>query len=252
MVRKIAFINEKGGTGKTTLALNIGDYLARQGKKVLLVDMDPQGHVGKSIGIEVQHARHTIFDALVDKNISIKDVTLPTGNENLKVVVSNKLLTDLIINIAQDHDRHLKLRNKLDQAGEYDFILVDSPPSLGLLTVNIFLGVNEVIIPVSMTYLALDGCAEIISSIKLVKENFEHDKLQISRVIPTLYQENPLASAILGRLQTHFKERMSKTILKYDEKFNQSQSFGKTIFEFAPDSEGSRMMANLGDEVMNP
>ena len=251
MSRKIAFINEKGGTGKTTLALNIGDYIARQGKKVLLIDMDPQGHIGKSMGIDVQSARHTIFDVLVDENVSMEEVIYPSSNENLKLVISNKLLTDLVINIARDQNRHLKLKQKIDSVKGFDYILIDSPPSLGLLTVNILLAAEEVIIPVSMTYLALDGCAEIISSIKLVRKNFDHDKIHISKVVPTLYRENPLARTVLGRLQKHFGECVSKTILRFDEKIDQSQSFGKTIFEFAPDSDGAKMLADLGKEVMH-
>ena len=251
MSRKIAFINEKGGTGKTTLALNIGDYIARQGKKVLLIDMDPQGHIGKSMGIDVQSVRHTIFDVLVDENVSMEEVIYPSSNENLKLVISNKLLTDLVINIAKDQDRHLKLKQKIDSVKGFDYILIDSPPSLGLLTVNILLAAEEVIIPVSMTYLALDGCAEIISSIKLVRKNFDHDKIHISKVVPTLYRENPLARTVLGRLQKHFGECVSKTILRFDEKIDQSQSFGKTIFEFAPDSDGAKMLADLGKEVMH-
>ena len=252
MSRKIAFINEKGGTGKTTLALNIGDYIARQGKKVLLIDMDPQGHIGKSMGIDVQSARSTIFDVLVDENVSMEEVICPSSNEHLKLVISNKLLTDLVINIAKDHDRHLKLKQKIDAVKGFDYILIDSPPSLGLLTVNILLAAEEVIIPVSMTYLALDGCAEIISSIKLVRKNFDHDKIHIAKVVPTLYRENPLARTVLGRLQKHFGESVSKTILRFDEKIDQSQSFGKTIFEFAPDSDGAKMLADLGKEVMQP
>jgi chromosome partitioning protein len=251
MARRIAFINEKGGTGKTTLVLNIGDYIARQGKKVLLVDMDPQGHIGKSLGVDVQCARYSVFDLLIEKDLSVKEAVLPTNNENLKIVVANKLLTDLTINIAKDSDRHVKLKQKLDEVEGFDFILIDSPPSLGLLTVNILLASDEIIIPVSMTYLALDGCAEIISSINLVRKNFNHDTIHISKVIPTLYRDTALSNAILNRLRGHFGEKLSKTVLKFDDKIDQSQSFGKTIFEFAPNSEGAQLLANLGNEVMN-
>lgn len=251
MARRIAFINEKGGTGKTTLVLNIGDYIARQGKKVLLVDMDPQGHIGKSLGVDVQCARYSIFDVLIEKTLPLKDAVLPTCNDNLKIVVSNKLLTDLTINIAKDADRHIKLKEKLDEVEGFDFILIDSPPSLGLLTVNILLAAEEIIIPVSMTYLALDGCAEIISSINLVRRNFGHEGIHISKVIPTLYRDTPLANAVLNRLTAHFGEKLSKTVLRFDDKIDQSQSFGKTVFEFAPNSEGAELLADLGKEVMN-
>ncbi len=250
MVRRIAFINEKGGTGKTTLTLNLGDYLARQGKKVLLVDMDPQGHIGKSIGIDVQSARYSIFDVLISNRLPPEEAILPTKTDNLKMVISNKLLSDLTINIGRDQDRHTKLKQFIDRLTGFDYILIDSPPSLGLLTVNILLGVEEVMIPVSMTYLALDGCAEMLSSIKLVRKNFDHENIRISKIIPTLYRDNPVAKAVLQRIQSHFGDKCSKTILTFDEKIDQAQSFGQTIFEFAPDSEGAKMFANLGKEVM--
>ncbi len=249
-MRKIAFVNEKGGSGKTTLAINVGAWLASQGKRVLLLDMDPQGHVGKSLGVDIHKLKSTIFDLLIYPDAKIEDAAIPTDSENLFIVPANKRLTDFVINVSDHENRHLKLKNKADQLQGFDYLLIDSPPSLGLLTVNILLATNEVVIPVSLTYLALDGCAEIMDTITVVRENFGHSSLKVSMVVPTFFRSTILVQSLLNKLRHHFGKNMSKTIVKFDMKLDQAQSFGKTIFEFAPDSLGANMMEGVAREVM--
>jgi len=159
-------------------------------------------------------------------------------------------LTDVVVNVSKHSDRHRKLRDKMDQAVEYDYILIDSPPSLGLLTVNILFACTEVVIPVSLTYLALDGCAEILDTIKIVRENFDHDELGLSLVVPTFFMETILVESIMNKLKNHFGSKMSKTVIKYDMKLDQAQSFGRTIFDFAPDSPGAKAMASVAKEII--
>ncbi|GMT42362.1 MAG: sporulation initiation inhibitor Soj [bacterium] len=249
-MRKIAFVNEKGGSGKTTLTINVGAWLALQGKKVLLLDMDPQGHVGKSLGVNVNKTRSTVFDLLIYPDAGIEDTIIPTNNENLFLIPSNKRLTDFVINVSDHDDRHIKLKNKVDHLEGYDYLLIDSPPSLGLLAVNILLAAEEIVIPVSLTYLALDGCAEILDTILVVRANFGHDSLKVSLVVPTFFRNTILVQSILNKLKNNFGGDMSQTIVKFDMKLDQAQSFGKTIFEFAPDSLGAKMMAGVAREVM--
>jgi len=250
LMRKISFVNEKGGSGKTTLTINIGAYIASRGKKVLILDMDPQGHIGKSLGLDVKRIDDTIFDALVNEDLKLTDVIRKTSLKNLDIAPSNKFLTDFVINVASHDDRHLKLTKKIEQLNGYDYLLIDCPPSLGLLTVNILLAVTEVIIPVSLTFLALDGCAEIVDTVRTIKRNFAKNDLDITMVVPTFYRNTNMANAILGKLKIYFGNRVSDTIIKFDVKIDQSQSFGKTIFEFAPDSPGAKMMGELAKEVM--
>ncbi len=249
-MRKIAFVNEKGGSGKTTLTINVGAWLASQGKKVLLLDMDPQGHIGKSLGVEIHGLKRTVFDLLIYPDARIEDAILPSSNENLFLIPANKRLTDFVINVSDHADRHLKLQKKVDRLENFDYLLIDSPPSLGLLTVNILLAANEVVIPVSLTYLALDGCAEILDTVNVVKENFGHDLLDVKLVVPTFFRDTILVKSILNKLKHHFKSKLTETVVKFDMKLDQAQSFGKTVFEFAPDSLGAKMMESVAKEVM--
>ncbi len=248
-MRIISFVNEKGGCAKTTLTVNVAAAIAATGKRVLVVDMDPQGHIGKSLGIDVKNLELTIFDVLIDDDVQLIDAVQQTKIPGLDVVPTNKLLTDLVVNISKDRDRHLKLKKSL--AGlDYDMVFIDAPPSLGLITVNILMAVTEVIIPVSLTYLALDGCAEMLDTVQVVRRNFNRKDLVVSLVVPTFYRDTKLANKILEKLQESFKQKLCKTILKYDVKIDQAQSFGKTIFEFAPRSEGAKMISNIAREVL--
>ena len=248
--RIIALLNEKGGSGKTTLALNIGAYLASKGNRVLMVDMDPQGHLGKSLGINVRAVNHSTFNLLIERRVTALRAMMPTRIGNLSLIPSNKRLSDFVVNAAGHRDRHLKLDKKLRQVSGFDYVIVDSPPSLGLLSVNILLAVREVIVPVSSTYLALDGCAEVVSTIEMTKRNFKKTELDLSMVVATLYRQTDLADAINARLEQRFGDKFAQTIIHYDVKIDQAQSFGQTIFEFDPESEGARMLARLGEEVI--
>ncbi len=249
-MRIISFVNEKGGCAKTTLTVNVAAAIAATGKRVLVVDMDPQGHIGKSLGLDVRNLDLTIFDVLIDDDVQLIDAVQQTKVPHLDVVPTNKLLTDLVVNISKERDRHIKLKKSLHGL-DYDFIFIDAPPSLGLITVNILMAVTEVIIPVSLTYLALDGCAEMLDTVKVVRRNFNRKDLVISLVVPTFYRDTKLANKILEKLQESFKQKLCKTILKYDVKIDQAQSFGKTIFEFAPHSEGAKMISNIAHEVLS-
>ncbi len=248
-MRKIAFINEKGGSGKTTLTLNVGASLAGKGARVLILDMDPQGHIGKSLGLDVARIWPTVTDLLLDPGVKIEETARPTDIPNLWITPSNKLLTDFPVNVSSDPERHLRLQQKLNNAYGFDFILIDSPPSIGLSTVNILMAVEEVVIPVSLTYLALDGCVEIIDTVETMRRNFNHTGLHVSLVVGTFYRNNDLVNSILRKLRSHFGSRMARTVIEYDMKLDQAQSFGKSIFDFAPDSVGARQMATVAEEV---
>ncbi|MGK7344682.1 MAG: ParA family protein [Candidatus Nitrospinota bacterium M3_3B_026] len=250
MKRVICFTNEKGGSGKTTLAVNIAAYLAGKGEKTLILDMDPQGHVGKSLGLDVAGLKPSVADLLLDPGVSLGDVAVAAGREGLWVAPSNKLLTDFTVNAASHPDRALKLRQKIEPEDGFDFILIDSPPSLGLLTINLLMASTEVVIPVSLTYLALDGLVEMLDTIDNVKERLGHRELSLSLVAPTFYRENVLVNSIMGRLRERFGPKAARTALEYDMRIDQAQSFGKSVFEFAPESEGARQIAQLAEELI--
>ena len=249
MTRKIAFVNEKGGSCKTTLSVNTAAYLAAKGEKVLLIDMDPQGQVGKSLGFDVAAAEPTIFEVLTDANVAARDAVYGTEIANLDVILANKLLVDFPVIAAVDDDRVMKLKDKLDKLRGYDYIIVDSPPSLGLITLNIMLAVKEIIIPVSLTYLALDGCSEIDETVTNVRDTYGKKDLKITLVVPTLYRRTNLADAILAKLRDFYADRVAKTVVGYNVAIDEAQSFGRTIWDYKPRSHGAQMLAALAEEI---
>lgn len=250
MTRKIAFVNEKGGSCKTTLAVNIAAYLAGCNKRVCLLDMDPQGQVGKSLGIDVAAASPSMYELLIDPEVSADEAVQPTPVPNLDVIVSNKALVDFTVVAANDEDRVFKLKNKLDRLRGYDYLVADSPPSLGLNTLNIMMAVKEIVIPVSLTYLALDGASEILETVENVKRTYNKRDLRVSLVVPTLYRRTNLADAILAKLNTFFGDLLAKTVIGYNVAIDEAQSMGKTIWEYAPMSRGAEMLESLAKEII--
>ena len=250
MGRRIAFINEKGGSCKTTLAVNLGAFYAHyRRKRVLLIDMDPQGHVGKALGFEVKRIDDTILNLLEDPERPPQDLIRSSRIPGLDVILSNKRLVDYASTAGSLPDHPHRLARGLNSLEGYDYVLFDSPPSLGVNILNIMLATNEILIPVSLTYFALDGCAEVVDSVGRVRERFDHPKLQISLVVPTLYRRTRLADAILERLKEHFPQNLSRTVIGYDVKVDEAQSHGKTIWEYAPTSRGAEMFARLAMEM---
>ena len=249
MTRKIAFVNEKGGSCKTTLAVNVSSYLARQGAKVCLVDMDPQGQVGKALGFDVAAMVPSVFELLTDPEVSAKEAVFPTTDENLDLIIANKALVDFSVVAALDDDRVMKLKNKLDRLRGYDYVIIDSPPSLGLHTLNVMMAVKEIIIPVSLTYLALDGASEILETVDNVKRTYNKRDLEITMVVATLYRRTRLADAILAKLGDFFGERLAKTVIGYNVAIDEAQSLGQTIWDYAPRSRGAEMLAALAEEI---
>jgi chromosome partitioning protein len=250
MGRRIAFINEKGGSCKTTLAVNLGAFFAHyRRRRVLLVDMDPQGQVGKALGFEVKEMEDTILTLLEDPGRPPQDVIRSSRIAGLDVIVSNKRLADYTSTAGSLPDHPYRLARALEGLEGYDDVLFDSPPSLGVSITNIMLAAEEMVIPVSLTYFALDGCAEILDTVARVRERYDHEKLRVGLVVPTLYRRTRLADAILDRLREHFPHNLSRTVIGYDVKIDEAQSHGKTIWEYAPTSRGAEMFMRLAMEV---
>jgi chromosome partitioning protein len=249
-MRKIAFINEKGGSCKTTLSVNIASYLAgRAGRRVLLLDMDPQGQSGKALGIDVKSSKTTTMELLMNPAVGVADAVQATRIEGLDVVVSNKSLIDFPVAAAASEDRAEKLHQKLKAVRKYDYIIFDTPPSLGLLTLNVMLAAQEIVIPVNLTFLALDGCAEIVETVNTVKEQYNRPSLRITLVVPVLYRNTRLANAILHNLGEFFGDKLSKTVIGFNVTVDEAQSKGLTIWEYAPNSPGAVAFEALAREI---
>lgn len=253
-MRKIAFINEKGGTCKTTLAVNTAAYFAsKKGLRVLLIDLDTQGHAGKSLGIDVRTIRPNLFHFLCDPALKLEDVLQPTAVPNLSLIPSHKEMSEFPTAMGSDPRRVFRLRERLDASAlaDYDAVMFDAPPSMGLTTFNVLMAATEVVVPVALTYLALDGCAEMVETLEKVAQEHQSPGPRIVRVVPTLYRKTSLADEILDKLKVYFPDTLAKTPLAYNVQIDEAQSHGKTIWEYAPSSRGARMLAAIAEEVLS-
>ena len=254
-MRRIAFINEKGGTCKTTLAVNTAAWLAQErGLKVLLVDLDTQGHAGKSLGLDVRTLPRNVFHLLTDASVRFEDVVRPSQVEGLDVILAYKEMAEFPVAVAADPARARRLAERLApaEAAGFDAIVFDAPPSMGLTTRNILVAATEVVVPVGLTYFALDGCAEVAETVRRVAEEEGRPELRVTKVVPTLYRKTALATAILERLKAYFPDALAATPLGYNVKVDEAQSHGKTIWEYAPKSRGAEMLAAIAGEIYGP
>ncbi len=250
MTRRLAFINEKGGTGKTTLAVNVAAFFAlKKQKRVLLVDLDTQGHAGKSLGIDVRSAEATIFKLLTDATVLASQVVRSSAIAGLSVISSWKDMAEFATVAATVPRREFLLRDRLAPiVDSYDYVIFDSPPSLGLATSNILLAANEVIIPVATTYLALDGCAEMVETVDHIRSTFDHQALQISLVVPTMYRKTALADEIVSKLGQYFPRKVAEP-LGFNVAIDEAQSHGPTIWEYAPWGRGATLLQALAEKI---
>ena len=271
--RRIAFINEKGGSAKTTLVANVSAYLAlRRGRRVLAIDMDPQGQLGKVLGVDIRRRRSAI-DLLLDSVLGDPALDGPPadalGEEGrtpasalpiartripqLDIIVANKSLALFPSwEGGEQSDPTNRLARALARAPEvegYDFVFFDAPPSFGSLTLNVLRAATEVVIPVPLTYLALDGCAELMRTMATVRSRYQHPHLRVSMVIPTFYRRTRLANEILERLKHRFPKEIAHSVLGYHVRLDEAQSRGLSIFEFAPRDRGAKIMAELAEEL---
>jgi len=251
-MRRIAFFNEKGGTCKTTLCVNVAARLAARGKRVLLVDLDTQGHAGKSLGLDVRGMSPTVNEWLLDEGRTpFEAVVRPTPVAGVELVPANKDLAAFPLAAAAAADRADRLDRRLATlpAGRYDLVLLDAPPSQSLLTDNVLRAAGELVVPVALTYLALDGCAEVLDSLERLRaERGRAPELLL--VVATLHRRTQLAGEILAKLRERFADRLSPTVLGWSVKVDEAQSHGRTVFEHAPGSPGARALASIGDEIL--
>src|SRR5512144_1815788 len=249
-MRRIAFINEKGGTCKTTLCVNVAARLAARGQRVLVADLDTQGHAGKSLGVDVRRLSPTIHDWLLGPGVRFEDAVRPTPVAGIDLLPANKDLAAFPVAVAAAPDRVERLRARLDALGEgrYDAVLIDAPPSRSLVTDNVLVAARELVVPVALTYLALDGCAEILESLEALRAE-RGEAPELALVVPALYRKTQLADEILQKLGERFPAELSRHVLGWSVKVDEAQSHGRTIFEWAPRSEGARAIAAIAEEL---
>ena len=246
-MRRIAFINEKGGTCKTTLCVNVAARLAARGRRVLVADLDTQGHAAKSLGVDPRRLAPTVHEWLLG-TATFAAVVRRTAIPGLDLLPANKDLAAYPSAAGASGDG--ALRRRLDELppGVYDAILLDSPPSRSLVTDSILAAAGELVIPVALTYLALDGCAEILESLERLRAE-RGAAPALTLVVATLYRKTQLADEILAKLRARLGDRVSPTVLGWSVKVDEAQSHGQTVFEWAPRSTGARALAAIADEI---
>jgi chromosome partitioning protein len=246
-----ATVNQKGGVGKTTTALNLATYLATFGKSVLLVDMDAQGNATVGIGIDREKLEHCIYDVLID-GIPITEVIINTSIAGLFIAPSTPKLAGAEVELVPENFRELRLKKSLEGIKDnYDFVIIDCPPSLSLLTVNALAASDEVIIPIQCEYYALEGLSQLTKTIDLVRGGL-NPALKIKGIILTMYDSRTLLSEqVSEEVRKHFGKKVFKTIIPRNVRLAESPSFGQPILFYDPSSSGAVAYEALAREVLD-
>lgn len=248
----ISVINQKGGVGKTTTAVNTASYLTRSKYSVLLIDADPQANATSGLGIDKSGVRTSLYDFLVGK-AGLSDVVLKTNVENLDVLVANSALASLDYDLANSETREYVMKTKLGQSdiSKYDFIIIDCPPSLGMLTINSLTASDYILVPVQAEYYALEGLSQLLQVVQVVNKNFNPD-LEILGVVVTMHDKRTvLSDQVFKELSGYFKTKMFKTIIPRNVKLAEAPSFGKPISDHDKWSKGARAYKSLTKELVN-
>jgi chromosome partitioning protein len=251
MSRIIAVTNQKGGVGKTTTAVNLAASLAALERKTLLIDMDPQGNASSGLGIDPDKAVNTIYEALIEKD-SIGKAIVETEISFLKLIPANIRLSGAQIELVNMIARERKLQTAIEPIiGEFDYILIDCPPSLGILTINAMTAARSVLIPIQCEYYALEGVGQLLNSIRLVQKNL-NPNLVIEGILLTMFDSRlNLSNQVAEEVRSYFDDKVYKTVITRNVKLGEAPSFGKPIILYDILSAGANAYIQLAKEVDN-
>ena len=246
----IAISNQKGGVGKTTSAVNIASFLAITETPILLVDMDPQANASTGLGIDIQKSKFSIYDVVIN-NINIKRCISKTEIDYLDIIPSNPKLAGAEIELVSMFTRESVLKEALSNIhGKYKYVIIDCPPSLGLLTINVLTAANSVIIPIQCEYYALDGLSQLLHTIRLIQKNLNAD-LMIEGILITMYDARlNLSKQVVNEVQEYFGEKVYNTFINRNVRLGEAPSHGKPIILYDPTSTGSNNYMNLVTEIL--
>ncbi len=248
MGKTFVFVNQKGGVGKTTSVINLGAYIAAEGKKTLLVDFDPQGNMSSGVGL--QKKRPTIYDALAQK-AEIKAAVYSASVPNLFAVPASIDLSGATVELVDEQNREFYLRNLLSEIkGDYDYILIDCPPSLGILTLNGLAAADEVYIPLQCEYFALEGLTLLLQTVQRVQKNI-NPGLKIGGIFFTMYDSRTnLAQEVVQQVSSYFKDKVFSTIIPRNVRLSEAPSHGVPIRNYDAKCSGARSYEKLAKEVI--
>ena len=251
MVKVIAVANQKGGVGKTTTAVNLAACLAKEGRKVLLIDSDPQGNATSGLGFDKRDVKKCIYDALINE-VPMADTLKHTAYENLDVIPATIQLAGAEIELVSLMNREGRLKNALERIKhEYDYVIIDCPPSLGLLTINALTAASSVMIPVQCEFYALEGITMLMNTIQLVQRNL-NPALKLEGVVMTMFDSRTnLAQDVVEEVKKYFKTKMYKTIVPRNVRLSEAPSHGMPVIDYDSKSKGAQVYMELAQEVID-
>ena len=251
MGKIISIVNQKGGVGKTTTAVNLGAYLAYLDKDVLLVDIDPQANATSGIGIDHRTLPHGLYEALIGEK-PIYSVIKHTLQDKLRVAPATVGLAGAGIELVNMEDREFRLARILEEIkNEYDYIIIDGPPSLGLLTVNSLVAADQVLIPIQSEYYALEGVGQLLETIGLVQANLRPELGILGAVITMFDKRNRLSSSVMRELYQYFPNRVFRSVIPRSVRLAEAPSYGRSILHYDPSSKGGKAYERLAREFMD-
>ena len=251
MGRTIAIANQKGGVGKTTTAINLSACLAEKGKKVLAVDMDPQGNMTSGLGVDKDSVENTIYNLIIGES-KMEEVLIKDVLENLDIIPTNIDLSGAEIELLDVEEKEYIVRNEIDKIKDnYDFIIIDCPPSLSMLTINAMTTADSVLVPIQCEYYALDGFSQLIHTVELVRDRL-NPKLTIEGVVFTMYDARTnLSLQVVENVKDNLEQTIYKTIIPRNIRLAEAPSYGIPINKYDPKSAGAESYLRLADEVID-
>lgn len=251
MGRTIAIANQKGGVGKTTTAINLSACLAEKGKKVLAVDMDPQGNMTSGLGVDKDSVENTIYNLIIGES-KMEEVLIKDVLENLDIIPTNIDLSGAEIELLDVEEKEYIVRNEIDKIKDnYDFIIIDCPPSLSMLTINAMTTADSVLVPIQCEYYALEGLSQLIHTVELVRDRL-NPKLTIEGVVFTMYDARTnLSLQVVENVKDNLEQTVYKTIIPRNIRLAEAPSYGIPINKYDPKSAGAESYLRLADEVID-
>lgn len=249
MGKVISIANQKGGVGKTTTAVNISTIIAKKNKKVMLIDADPQGNASSGLGLE-KETGNSLYDVLIN-DVEIIDTLKDTNMKNLKVCPSNMNLAGAEVELVSQMSREQRLKEKLDNIKDkFDYIIIDCPPSLGLITLNALTASDSVLIPVQCEYFALEGLGQLLNTVNLVKKHLNKN-IEIEGAVLTMYDmRTNLSNQVVKEVKRYFDDKVYKTVIPRNIKLSEAPSYGMPITLYDPKSKGARAYEKLAKEIL--
>ncbi len=249
MGKVIAIANQKGGVGKTTTAVNLGAGLSQLGKKVLVLDTDPQGNTTSGLGVDKKKVANSLYDAIIN-GVPLEDIILPTELENLFLAPATMDLAGAEIELVPALSRETKLKQALEQVREeYDFLVIDCPPSLGLLTVNALTAADSILVPIQCEFYALEGLTQLMNTVHLVQSHL-NPALKIEGVVLTMFDSRTnLSTQVAQEVKRFFREKVYRTVIPRNIRLSEAPSHGQPIIVYDPKSKGAEVYMALAEEV---